>query len=164
MPEISKAISNNLLIKILETIPSTPSVAVSSALKFLETAMKTYPGPSGALRTFIEKFILSFIDTDETLLKQSAKCLQLLQQVRGSGSHGSTHKVSWGQLHLQIIGSIHEMLDAIYMNTDETLDGSDHEDRLKIEQLILKDEPINRVSQLVTRLRNLCTILEVVLT
>ncbi len=84
--------------------------------------------------------------------------------MRGSGSHGSTHKVSWGQLHLQIVGSIHEMLDAIYMNTDETLDGSDHEDRLKIEQLILKDEPINRVSQLVTRLRNLCTILEVVLT
>lgn len=165
MPEISKAISNNLLLKILETVPSTPPVAVSAALKFLETAMKIYPGPSGALRTFIEKFILSFVDSiDESLLKQSAKCLQLLQQVRGSGSHGSTHKVSWGQLHLQIIGSIHEMLDAVYINTDETVDGSEHDDRLKIEQLTLKDEPINRVSQLVTRLRNLCTILEVVLT
>ncbi|KAJ6622011.1 Proline-, glutamic acid- and leucine-rich protein 1 [Pseudolycoriella hygida] len=165
VPEISQNMSNSLLAKILEIIPSTPPVAVLSALKCLETAMRNYPGPSGVLRIPIEKFIFSFVDsTDETLLKQAAKCLQLLQQVRGSGSHGSTHKASWGQLHLQIIGSIHEIFNALYANTDETVDSLDFEERLKIEQLMLKDEPINRISQLAHRLRNLCTILEVVLT
>lgn len=164
VPEVSKAVSNNLLVRILETIPTAPPIAMSSALKFLETALRLYPGPSGMIRTSTQKFILSFIDlTDELMLRKSAKCLQLMQQVRGSASHGSTHRESWRELHLQLIGSIHGIFDIIYKDIEATLKTPVPENRLKVDQLILKDESITRVSQLVTRLRNLCTMLEVVL-
>ncbi|KAJ6649617.1 Proline-, glutamic acid- and leucine-rich protein 1 [Pseudolycoriella hygida] len=162
VPEISRVISNSYLAKILGTITSTPPSAVFSSFKFLETAMRFYPGSCGAMRSYLEKFILSFVDTtDESLLKQSAKCLQLLQQLRDS--HSSGNKGSWGQLQLQIICSIHEIFDAIFEHTGETVHGSKN-DRLKIEQLTLKTDPMNRMAQLVTRLQNLCTILGVILT
>lgn len=85
VPELSKAISSNLLSKIIETNSHshTPSIAHFSALKFLEIAMITFAGPCGSSKKAIETYILSFVDSqNDDIVKQTGKCLQLLQQVR----------------------------------------------------------------------------------
>lgn len=75
--------SNNLLAKIMESTIGLPAGTHFAALKFLEVAMQTYPGAAGLAKAATEKFILSFVDTqDNALVVQSGKCLQLLQQVR----------------------------------------------------------------------------------
>lgn len=75
--------SNSLLGKIMESTVGLPVGTHFAALKFLEVAMQTYPGAAGLAKMATEKFILSFVDTqDNSLVVQSGKCLQLLQQVR----------------------------------------------------------------------------------
>lgn len=83
VPELGKAMSNNLLAKIMESTIGLPAGTHFAALKFLEVAMQTYPGAAGLAKSATEKFIVSFVDTqDNSLVVQSGKCLQLLQQVR----------------------------------------------------------------------------------
>lgn len=148
----------------MESTLNLPENAHFCALKFLEIAMKTYPGAAGIGKTVTEKFILSFVDSqNEALVTQSAKCLHLLQQTRGGGAHSSAHKLAWTHLQLCLLGSIHELLNGIYSNTSEIVDGFTGTERLAIAELQLSDEPILRTLQLVTRFKNLCRYLQVVL-
>lgn len=148
----------------MESTLNLPAEAHFAALKFLEVAMKTYPGAAGIGKTSTEKFIFSFIDShDEVLVRQSAKCLHLLQQTRGGGAQSSAHKLAWTNLQLSLLGSIHELLNGIYANTSEVVDGFAGIERLPITDLQLSDEPFARTKQITTRFKNLCKYFQIAL-
>lgn len=160
IPELSKAISGNLLSKIIETISAshTPSIAHFAALKFLEIAMITFAGPCGSSKKQIQTFVLSFVDSQtDDIVKQTGKCLQLLQQIRGGGAQGISHKNAWAQLQSQLLGSLHEHLSALFTNTIETFDdGGEQMETLDVPEIELSDEPLPRALQLETRFVNIC--------
>lgn len=82
IPELTKAISNTLLSKIIESIRLLPASNHGDALVLLEEALSLYPGAAGITKINTEKFLLSFVDVDHAVtVKQSARCLHLLQQV-----------------------------------------------------------------------------------
>lgn len=168
IPELGKSIASNLLSKIIESVNGLSGESHLAALKCIETCMKLYPGPCGSSRTIIDRFLATFVDdTDRTLVRQSGKCLHLLQQVRGGGSQGLSQKNAWALLQTQLIGSLHSILDQIYANTAETYDGNSYAtdaELLKVPELLLNAEPVARATQLVTRFQNLSEYFRVILT
>lgn len=166
IPDLGKTISSTLLSKIIESINGLPSECHFAALKCLEICMKLYSGPSGLSRGIIDRFLCGLVDsTNHSLVLQTAKCLHLLQQVRGGGAQGMSHKGAWYALQSQLLGSLHRTLDDIYANTMETYDGNDTVQMvtLKTTELNLSIEPLERATQLVTRFKNLCEYLRVAL-
>lgn len=83
IPELNKTITNVLLTKILETINiNMPISIILPAFKCLEICLKLFPGSCGMFKISAEKFILTFIDSnDDQLISQTGECLHLLQQV-----------------------------------------------------------------------------------
>lgn len=161
VPDLAKAISSNLLSKIIDSVTGAPTQCQPAALTCLQICMELYPGPCGSARNIIEKHLASFIDqTDAGLVKQVGRCLQLLQQIRGGGNQGLSQKSAWAQLQLQLVGTLHANLDLIYANTAETYDGGHFGGNeadamlLKVPELNLSAEPISRATQLVTRFCN----------
>lgn len=76
--------SNTLLSKILENLRLLPVDNHPEALILLEEALRLFPGAAGITKITTEKFLLSFVDSDNAgTVKQSARCLHLLQQVNG---------------------------------------------------------------------------------
>lgn len=165
IPDLGKTISSTLLSKIIESVNGLPSECHFAALKCLETCMKLYAGPSGSSRGIIDRFLCGLVDTtNHSLALQTAKCLHLLQQVRGGGVQGMSQKGAWSLLQSQLLGSLHRTLDDIYANTMETYDGNTGESvTLKTTELNLSAEPLERATQLVTRFQNLCEYLRVAL-
>lgn len=167
IPDLGKSISSNLLGKIIESVNDLSPECHLAALRCLEICMKLYAGPCGSSRTIIERFLTNFIDSNNrTVVIQSAKCLHLLQQVRGGGTQGLSQKAAWSLLQVQLLGSLHETLDQIYANTSETYDNQNlggEQVTLKTTELRLSAEPVERATQLVTRLQNLCEFLRIVL-
>lgn len=164
IPDLGKSIASNLLSKIVESTVNVPPSAALAAMKCLEICMRTYPGPCGVVKGYIAKSHLKVIDThNEIELEQAAKCLHLLQQVRGGGAQGISHKNSWTEYQLQLIGTLHEHFDLLFANAAETFDGSNVKERLNIPELNLRPEPVIRASQLITRITNLTEFLRVML-
>lgn len=170
VPDLAKAITSNLLAKIIDSACGVPAQCQLAALGCLQVCMSLYPGPSGSSRGAIERHLASFVDqADTVLVKEAGKCLLLLQQIRGSGSQGISQKGAWAMLQTQLIGSLHVNFDQIYANTAETYDGGHlngldgQESLLKVPQLELSPEPMTRATQLVTRFGNLSNYLRVAL-
>lgn len=167
IPDLSKTISSTLLSKIIESVNGLPSECYFAALKCLEICMKLYAGPCGSSRGIIDRFLCGLVDsTNRSLVLQAGKCLHLLQQVRGGGGgvQGMSQKGAWSLLQSQLLGSLHRILDDIYANTMETYDGNMGDAiTLKIAELNLSAEPLERAVQLVTRFKNLCEYLRVAL-
>lgn len=167
IPDLGKAISSNLLSKIIETVNNLPAECHLTALKCLEICMKLYAGPSGASRAIIDRFLAKFIDsTDQALVIYSGKCLLQLQQVRGGNTQGTSVKSAWTNLQSQLLGSLHGLLNQIFANTTETYDGFNFGEEistLKTTDLNLSPEPVERATQLFTRFKNLCQYLRIAL-
>lgn len=167
IPDLGKAISSNLLCKIIESVNGLPSECHLSALKCLENCMKQYAGPCGSSRAIIDRFLGSFIDSsDPILVNISGKCLLQLQQVRGGNVQGTSLKSAWSNLQLQLLGSLHVILNQLFANTAETYDGYNFDEEiatLKVVELNLSPEPVERATQLLTRFKNLCEYLRIVL-
>lgn len=188
VPELTKAISNTLLSKIIDSVRLLPNQNHTDGLNLLEEALTLYPGAAGITKISTEKFLLSFVDgDDEVCVRKSARCLHLLQQViktiflvelssrisynqsssmfqtRGGGTQSAAHKTAWSNLQLALIGSLHELLDGIYSSTSELVDSFGGTERLLLPDLLLSDEPVIRTVQLVSRFRNLITFLHVAL-
>lgn len=107
IPDLGKAIASNLLSKIIESVNGLPAECHLAALKCLETCMKLYTGPSGPSRSFIDRFLGTFIDTtNQAIFIQSGKCLLQLQQVRGGNVQGTSIKGAWSNLQSQLLGSL----------------------------------------------------------
>lgn len=105
IPDLGKAIANNLLSKIIDTVNGLPAECHLAALKCLKNCMKLYAGPSGASRAIIDRFLGTFIDsTNPALVIQSGKCLLQLQQVRGGSVQGTSLKGAWSNLQSQLLG------------------------------------------------------------
>lgn len=167
IPDLGKAIASNLLSKIVESVNGQPPECHLAALKCLEKCMKLYAGPSGASRSIIDRFLNTFIDsTNQTLVIQSGKCLLQLQQVRGGSAQGISVKSAWSNLQLQLLGSLHTILNQLFAKTTETYDGYNFDEEittLKTVELNLSPEPVERATQLLTRFKNLSDYLRIVL-
>lgn len=168
IPEFGKAISNNLLSKIIESAIGLPPECHLAALKCLENCMKYYSGPSGSSKGAIERYLGQFIDsTNRPAVMRSAKCWHQLQQVRGGTSaQGTSVKMAWANFQSQILGSLHGILNQLFANATETYDGFNFDDEittLNVAELNLSPEPVERATQLSTRFRNLCEYLRVAL-
>lgn len=159
VPELSKALSNTLLAKLSEALLSLPPAAHSAALALLEQAQRLYPGAASLSRAATERWILSFADSaDAVLVRQSGRCLLLLQQTRGGGGAGGTaHQLAWAALQQALLAQLHELLDALFANTPEVMDAfvpAADAAPLAWPALLLSDEPVARHVQLVQRFRN----------
>lgn len=167
IPDLGKAISSNLLSKIIESVNGLSPECHLAALKCLENCMKLYAGPSGSSRGIIDRFLANFIDSpNPALVVQSGKCLLQLQQVRGGNVQGTSLKGAWSNLQLQILGSLHVLLNQLFSNATETYDGLNFDEEvttLKVTELNLSPEPVERATQLLTRFRNLCEYLRIAL-
>lgn len=167
IPDLGKAISSNLLSKIIESVNGLPPECHLAALKCLENCMKFYAGPSGASKGAIERFLGQFIDsTNRAVVICSGKCLLQLQQVRGGSAQGTSVKSAWSNLQSQILGSLHGIMNQLFVNATETYDGFNFDEEittLKVAELNLSPEPIERATQLLTRFRNLCEYLRIAL-
>lgn len=167
LPELAKTISSSQLSKIIETIVEQPTECRLAALKCLECCMKHYAGPCGASRGLIDRILMQSVDSrSRSLVLQSGRCAQLLQQIRGGTAQGLSQKMAWSQYQTQILASLHATLNDIYANTAETYDGyhfDENASKLKAPELHLSAEPIERATQLVTRFQNLCDFLRIAL-
>lgn len=133
-------------------------------LKCIQTCLEVYPGPCGSSRTQIQKHILKVIDsTNITLVTEAGKCQHLLQQVRGGGVQGISHKNSWSLYQLQLLGTLHEYFDLLFANTSETSDTPNIPERLPFNEIDLSPEPVEKAAQILTRCGNLCKFLEIIL-
>lgn len=167
IPDLGKAIASNLMGKIMETVNDLPTECHLAALKCVENCMQLYAGPSGASRGIIDRFLANFVDSsNHALVIQSGKCLLQLQQVRGGNTQGTSVKSAWSNLQLQLLGSLHTILNQLFANTNETYDGYNFDEdivTLKTPELNLSPEPVQRATQLVTRFKNLCDFLRIAL-
>lgn len=160
VPELSKALSNTLLAKIADAVLAVPPASHRAALALLEQAQRLYPGAVSIARATVEQWILSFADSaDEQLVRQSARCLHLLQQTRGGGGQaGAAHKIAWQQLQAGLLAQLHQLLDALYANVPEVMDACQAHGvkAVPLAELALSDEPVARYGQLAQRFRNVC--------
>lgn len=167
IPELGKAISNNLLSKIIESLIGLPPECHLAALKCLENCMRHYAGPCGSSKGGIERFLGQFIDsTNRLAVIHSAKCWLQLQQVRGGSAQGTSVKAAWTNFQSQILGSLHGTMNQLFAKATETYDGYNFDEEitmLNVSELSLSPEPIERATQLSTRLRNLCEYLRIAL-
>lgn len=170
IPELSKSIASSLLSKIVESVNGVPVQSQLAALKCLETCMKLYPGPCGSSRGHIDRFLSTFVDDVNPInVRQAAKCLHLLQQVRGGNVHGLSQKNAWSLLQSQLIMNLHKTLDQIFANTVESCDEVNYNSNetetfnIKLPELTLSAEPVVRATQLTQRFWNLCQYLRVAL-
>ncbi|XP_041786475.1 proline-, glutamic acid- and leucine-rich protein 1-like [Anopheles merus] len=159
--ELHKLFVSNLA-KILESVgPKLEPTAVPSALSFLELAMQHYAGACGPLKSRIETFLYSLVDsTDWFVVNRTANCLLLLQQIRGGGQHGSLHKKTWEEYYLKLIDTIHDLLNQIFAHTPETFDEEENLECLKLPDIRTTGNPIRKAHLIAIRACNLITFLD----
>lgn len=170
IPELNKTIASSLLSKIVESLNAITDECHYEGLKCLEVCMSLYPGPCGSSRIHIERFLSNFIDDiNPKMVRQAAKCLLLLQQVRGGSVHGLSQKCAWSLLQTRLILSLHKILNQYFSNTVESFDDVNHNSmdsgthNIKLPELNLSADPVARTSQLSIRFSNLCHYLRVAL-
>uniref|UniRef100_A0A4Y0BQS7 Pre-rRNA-processing protein RIX1 N-terminal domain-containing protein n=1 Tax=Anopheles funestus TaxID=62324 RepID=A0A4Y0BQS7_ANOFN len=159
--ELHKLFVSNLP-KLLESVGSTiPPSVVPSALSFLEVAMQHYPGACGPMKNRIESFLYSLVDsTNRVVINRTARCLLLLQQIRGGGQHGTLHKKAWQEYYLKLVDTIHDLLNKIFAHTPETFDEEENLECLKLSPMPNNIHPICKAQLLAIRAVNLITFLD----
>ncbi|XP_055371693.1 proline-, glutamic acid- and leucine-rich protein 1 [Condylostylus longicornis] len=158
IPELAKSFSGNYVGKICEMLRLSEPNSYLSTLKCLSICLKNYPGScGGGSRNLIEQFLIkNFVDSSEqNFVKLSGICLHLLQQVKGGSAFGNSQKVSWKTYQLKLLGSLHNILDLLFINCAEYFDFEKEEYNLDLYPLNLSDEPLSRTGQLTTRFKNL---------
>ncbi|XP_055587467.1 proline-, glutamic acid- and leucine-rich protein 1-like [Uranotaenia lowii] len=159
--DLNKLMVSNIP-KLLESISTAinPSLHVS-VLDFLETAMRSYPGVTGMAKNRIEDFLYSLVDSEDTeIVKRTASCLLLLQQIRGGGQHGSLHKKTWDEYQCKLVNTVHELLGQVFAHIPETFDVEENLECLKFPKLVVNEEPVTGAHQTVRRLINVIHYLE----
>uniref|UniRef100_A0A182W163 holocytochrome-c synthase n=1 Tax=Anopheles minimus TaxID=112268 RepID=A0A182W163_9DIPT len=159
--ELHKLLVSNLP-KLLESVgPKLPSSAVPSALSFLELAMQHYAGASGPVKNRIESFLYSLVDsTSRPVINSTARCMLLLQQIRGGGQHGTLHKKTWEEYYLKLVDTIHDLLNQIFAHTPETFDEEENLERLKLPPIASTTNPMRKAQLLSIRAVNLIAFLD----
>ncbi|XP_050068684.1 proline-, glutamic acid- and leucine-rich protein 1-like [Anopheles maculipalpis] len=149
--------------KLLESVgPKLPPPVVPSALTFLELAMQHYAGACGPAKSRIETFLYSLVDSTNSLVRNStARCLLLLQQIRGGGQHGSLHKRTWEEYYRKLVDTIHDLLNQIFVHTPETFDEEDNLECLKLPPIANTGKnPIRKAHLLAIRAINMIACLD----
>ncbi|XP_053659943.1 proline-, glutamic acid- and leucine-rich protein 1-like [Anopheles marshallii] len=159
--ELHKLFVSNLP-KLLESVgPKLPPAAIPSALSFLEVAMQHYAGSCGPLKNRIESFLYSLVDsTNRHVINSTARCLLLLQQIRGGGQHGSLHKKTWQEYYLKLVDTIHDLLNQIFAHTPETFDEEENLECLKLAPIAKNINPIRKAQLLAIRAINMIACLD----
>ncbi|XP_058061434.1 proline-, glutamic acid- and leucine-rich protein 1-like [Anopheles bellator] len=150
------------LATMLEPIGSTlKKPVVPSVLAFLALAMRHYAGVCGSLKSRIEQFLYSLVDTtDRETAVSVAECLLLLQQIRGGGQHGTLHKKTWEEYYRKLIDTVHDLLNRIFAHTPETFDEETELECFKFRPLSSQDDPLAAAQLIVTRTNNLILFLQ----
>uniref|UniRef100_A0A182K326 Uncharacterized protein n=1 Tax=Anopheles christyi TaxID=43041 RepID=A0A182K326_9DIPT len=158
--ELHKLLVSNLP-KFLESVgPKLEPTAVPSALSFLEVAMQHYAGACGPLKSRIEAFLYTLVDsTDRFVVNRTANCMLLLQQIRGGGQHGSLHKKTWQEYYLKLIDTIQDLLNQIFAHTPETFDEEENLECLKL-PVIIATNPVRKAHLVANRACNLIAFLD----
>ncbi|XP_052867113.1 proline-, glutamic acid- and leucine-rich protein 1-like [Anopheles cruzii] len=159
--DIRKLFVSNL-VTMLEPIGSTlKKPVVPSVLAFLALAMQHYAGVCGSLKSRIEQFLYSLVDTtDRETAVSVAECLLLLQQIRGGGQHGTLHKKTWEEYYRKLIDTVHDLLNKIFAHTPETFDEETELECFKFRPLSSQDDPLGAAQLIVTRTNNLILFLQ----
>ncbi|XP_052903231.1 proline-, glutamic acid- and leucine-rich protein 1-like [Anopheles moucheti] len=159
--ELHKLLVSNLP-KLLESVgPNLPSSAILSALNFLEVAMQYYAGACGPQKNRIESFLYSLVDsTNRHVINSTARCLLLLQQIRGGGQHGSLHKKTWQEYYLKLVDTIQDLLNKIFAHTPETFDEEENLECLKLAPIARNIDPIRKPQLLAIRAINMIACLD----
>lgn len=161
-PDLQKNLSSTLVPKIIETAINCQFDA--SFFLIIKSLLQNYPAQCGSSRQAVIKKLWTYVDSlNVQIVADSAKCFHFLQQVRGGGVQGISHKNMWTQYHLQLLGSIHEYFNLLFANTIESSDVSCVADRFDIPNLTLNDEPLTKASQLTIRCENLICFLRTTL-
>lgn len=118
--------------------------------------MHRYPGPCGPSKNIVEKVALALVDSDnDEIVHYTGAMLLLLQQTRSGGEHGRQHKKYWSEYCDQLIGSVHYLLNVLFVNYEEIYDNEHKEQaQLKLPELKLTDQPISRNVAVTQRLLN----------
>lgn len=171
IPELSKAVTSNFLGKIFESFVNQVPECRLAVLKCMQTCMQLFPGSCGTSRGIIEHYLAALIDEDDvSVVREVGRCYHLVQQIRGGATHGNKQRDSWSLHQLRLIYVTHNVIDALYANTTETVDGNAPVDDEELQKLIdkwpplkLSSEPAARVSALFIRLRNQLEFLRITL-
>ncbi|KFB36358.1 AGAP003842-PA-like protein [Anopheles sinensis] len=141
--ELHKLLVSNIP-KLLEPIaPNLDASVLPVALSFLELSMQHYAGSCGSIKSRIEPFLYSLVDaTDQRVINRVARCMLLLQQIRGGGQHGNLHKKTWEEYYLRLVDTIHDVLNKIFAHTPETFDEEDNMECLKLPPIPSTKNPI----------------------
>ncbi|XP_053670176.1 proline-, glutamic acid- and leucine-rich protein 1-like [Anopheles nili] len=148
--------------KILESVePALTPPAIPAALSFLELAMLHYASTCGLHKNRIETFLFSLVDdTNRSVVSGTAKCLLLLQQIRGGGQHGTLHKKTWEEYYLKLVDTIHDLLNKIFAHTPESFDEEENLECLKLPPVELTKNAIRNAQMLAVRASNLIAFLQ----
>uniref|UniRef100_A0A2M4BDP9 Pre-rRNA-processing protein RIX1 N-terminal domain-containing protein n=1 Tax=Anopheles marajoara TaxID=58244 RepID=A0A2M4BDP9_9DIPT len=160
--ELRKLLSSHLSTFILHPLGTNfEASSIPHFLTVLELAMRHYSGVCGALKTRIEQFLYGLADaTDSQTVLGTAKCMLLLQQIRGGGQHGTLHKKTWAEYYGKLIDTIHELLNKVFAHTPETFDEQTNLECLKLPALPPTDDPLRTAQLVVVRANNLIVWLE----
>uniref|UniRef100_A0A182NL44 Pre-rRNA-processing protein RIX1 N-terminal domain-containing protein n=1 Tax=Anopheles dirus TaxID=7168 RepID=A0A182NL44_9DIPT len=166
---INRSLSSNELHKLFVSNlpklvgPVGPKLAVSaipSVLRFLEQTMLHYAGACGQVKSRIESFLYSLVDsTDPVIVDGTARCLLQLQQISGGGQHGTLHKKTWQEYYLKLVDTIHDLLNKIFVHTPETFDEEENLECLKLPPLEKTTNAVRKALLLSTRAGNLIAFL-----
>uniref|UniRef100_A0A182JL29 Uncharacterized protein n=1 Tax=Anopheles atroparvus TaxID=41427 RepID=A0A182JL29_ANOAO len=159
--ELHKLMVSNVP-KLLEPIaPSLDTSVLPAALSFLELTMQHYSGVCGSIKSRIEPFLYSLVDaTDQRIVNRTARCMLLLQQIRGGGQHGNLHKRTWEEYYRRLVDTIHDSLNKIFVHTPETFDEEDNLECLKLPPIPPTDNPVLAAQLLSVRAVNLIAYLD----
>uniref|UniRef100_A0A182SJA3 Pre-rRNA-processing protein RIX1 N-terminal domain-containing protein n=1 Tax=Anopheles maculatus TaxID=74869 RepID=A0A182SJA3_9DIPT len=160
--DLHKLLVSNLP-KLLESVgPKLSPPVVPSALAFLELAMQHYAGACGPVKSRIEAFLYSLVDSTNPLVRNStARCLLLLQQIRGGGQHGTLHKRTWEEYYRKLVDTIHHLLNQIFAHTPETFDEEENLECLKLPPIAnTVKNPIRKAQLLAIRAINVIAFLD----
>ncbi|XP_058119596.1 proline-, glutamic acid- and leucine-rich protein 1-like [Anopheles ziemanni] len=159
--ELHKLLVSNLS-KLLEPIaPNLDASVLPAALSFLELSMQHYAGTCGSSKSRIEPFLYSLVDaTDQRVINRTARCMLLLQQIRGGGQHGNLHKKTWEEYFLALVDTIQDVLNKIFAHTPETFDVEENLECLKLPPMPSTKNPILTAQLLAVRAVNLISFLD----
>lgn len=147
--------------KIVEAIsPTEASPAVQETLGFLELAMEHYPGTCCGAKGRIRSFLYSLIDsTEQQIVNGTARCMLLLQQI-GSNETAKTPKKTWQLYYTQLVDTIQDLLNKIFVHTRETFDVAEDLNCLKFKPIPETKDPVHAAQLLSVRVVNLIVFLD----
>ncbi|XP_067014311.2 proline-, glutamic acid- and leucine-rich protein 1 [Anabrus simplex] len=120
LQELTKPVATTVVPKILDLLQNTTHQVSYSALQCLEVLLRNFGGPCGPNKVAVERFVLSFVDDDNSVLVHAAgRCVALFPLMGGGGTGSLNHRSAWLSLQQQLCAAMSEVLDDLFENITE---------------------------------------------